>query len=225
MKSNTKLKSKAFLTSNVKSSILVVDDHKFIHDIVTKIVESQLDLEIIGHASNGLEAVQFCENHQPDIILMDVVMPIMGGVEAVQVLRAKYPSIKIMVLSSFQDHESVSEMLKKGAVGYVTKSSLASDLVDIIRTVLAGKSVFSPEIMRNLLFSPQRPEMLQKFHLTEREVEVLKLLAEGMQNQQIAVALIISVSTVKFHKVNIFEKLGASSQSEALVVAVKNNLI
>jgi NarL family two-component system response regulator LiaR len=206
-------------------SILVVDDHRFIHDVISKIIGGINDMTIIGHASNGLEAIQFCQSTQPDMILMDVVMPGMDGLETVRTLHAKYPNIKILVLSSFQDHESVHLMLKNGAVGYVTKSSLTSELVTIIRTILSGKNVFSPEIVKQLVFSSQDPKMVLKFNLTDREIEVLVLLAEGLQNQQIAERLAISVSTVKYHKNNIFEKLGVQTQSEALVTAVKNNLI
>lgn len=206
-------------------SILVVDDHRFIHDVISKIIEGVSDMTIIGHAANGLEAIQFCQSTQPDMILMDVVMPVMDGVETVRTLHAKFPKIKILVLSSFQDHESVHLMLKNGAVGYVTKSSLTSELVTIIRTILSGKNVFSPEVVKQLVFSPQNPQMVHKFNLTDREVEVLVLLAEGLQNQQIAERLTISLSTVKFHKNNIFDKLGVQTQSEALVTAVKNNLV
>lgn len=211
-------------TPKKQTTILVVDDHRFIHDIISKILDQQPDLKIIGHASNGLEAVQFCQAEQPDMVLMDIVMPIMDGLEAVRTIHGKHPDVKILVLSSFQDHESVHLMLKNGAVGYVTKSALSEELASIIRTILIGKNVFSPEVLERL-FSPQDPQMLHKFNLTDRELEVLLLLAEGLQNQQIAAKLSISPSTVKFHKVNIFEKLGVQTQSEALVVAVKNNLI
>lgn len=206
-------------------NILVVDDHRFIHDVISKIIGAVDDMTIVGHASNGWEAIQFCQSSQPDIILMDVVMPVMDGLEAVRTIHAKFPKTKILVLSSFQDHESVHLMLKNGALGYVTKSSLTSELINIIRTVLTGKNVFSPDVLERLVFSSQDPQMAHKFNLTDRELEVLVLLAEGLQNQQIAERLTISTSTVKYHKTNIFEKLGVQTQSEALVVAVKNNLI
>lgn len=211
--------------NEIVHNILVVDDHRFIHDVISKIIGTENDMAVVGHAANGLEAVQFCQSAQPDIILMDVVMPVMDGLEAVRTIHSKYPEIKILVLSSFQDHESVRHMLKNGALGYVTKSSLTSDLINIIRTVLTGKNVFSPDVLERLVFSSQDPQMAHKFNLTDRELEVLVLLAEGLQNQQIAERLTISTSTVKYHKNNIFEKLGVQTQSEALVVAVKNNLI
>jgi len=116
-------------------------------------------------------------------------------------------------------------MLKNGALGYVTKSSLSTELIHIIRTILSGKNVFSPDVVEKLVFSSQDPQMVHRFNLTDREIEVLVLLADGLQNQQIAEKLAISTSTVKYHKNNIFEKLGVQTQAEALVTAVKNNLI
>ena len=127
-----------------------------------------------------------------------------------------------MVLSSFHDHERVYTMLRNGAVGYLTKDSLAQDLVETIRATFQGKMVFSPDIVEQLVSSPH-PAV--DFHLTDRELEVLVLLAEGLTNQHTALKLSISVSTLKFHMNNIYEKLGVQTRSEALVLAAKNNLI
>ncbi len=205
--------------------ILVVDDHRHVHDVISKILANSRDFAISGHASNGLEAIQLCEADQPDIILMDIVMPLMDGLEATRILHDRYPAIKILVLSSYHDHEGVHALLRNGAVGYITKSSLTEELTHLIGAIAAGKSVFSPEVMQRMIFSAQDPEMINKFNLTDREIEVLLLLADGLQNQQISNKLAISLSTVKFHKTNIFQKLGVQTRSEALVVAVKNNLI
>jgi NarL family two-component system response regulator LiaR len=153
---------------------------------------------------------------------MDVVMPVMDGIEATKVLHDRLPEIKILVLSSFQDHESVYAMLRNGAAGYLTKSSLVQDLAETIRATFHCKMVFSSEVGVHLL-SPAQPAV--DFHLTDRELEVLVLLAEGLTNQQTALKLSISQSTLKFHMTNIYQKLGVQTRSEALVLAAKNNLI
>ena len=180
------------------------------------------DIKLVGQGANGQEGIALSEQLLPDIVLMDVVMPVMDGIEATKVLHERFPAIKILVLSSFHDHESVHAMLKNGAVGYLTKDSLVQDLAETIRSTVHGKMVFSSEVGAQLLSSP-RPAV--NFHLTARELEVLVQLAEGLTNQQSAQKLSISQSTLKFHMTNIFEKLGVQTRSEALVLAVKNNLI
>jgi two-component system, NarL family, response regulator LiaR len=202
--------------------VVLVDDHLQIHRIVQVILGATHDIKLVGQAANGQEGIALCEQYQPDIVLMDVVMPVLDGIEATKVLHERLSAIKILVLSSFQDHESVYAMLRNGAVGYLTKGSLAEDLAETIRATYQGKMVFSSEIGVHLL-SPPQPTM--NFHLTDRELEVLVLLAEGLTNQQSAQKLSISQSTLKFHMVNIFEKLGVQTRSEALVLAAKNNLI
>ena len=153
---------------------------------------------------------------------MDVVMPVMDGIQATKSLHERFPSVKVLVLSSFQDHESVYAMLRNGAVGYLTKSTLSQDLVGTIRTTFQGKMVFSRDVVDQLV-SPSQPKI--DFHLTDRELEVLLLLADGLTNQQSAQKLSISQSTLKFHMTNIYQKLGVQTRSEALVLAAKNNLI
>jgi two-component system, NarL family, response regulator LiaR len=209
---------------NVTNSIrvILVDDHLQIHRVVQVILGATHDIKLVGQAANGQEGITLCEQYQPDIVLMDVVMPVLDGIEATKVLHERLPAMKILVLSSFQDHESVYAMLRSGAVGYLTKASLAEDLAETIRATFQGKMVFSSEIGAHLV-SPPQPTV--NFHLTDRELEVLVLLAEGLTNQQTALNLSISQSTLKFHMNNIFEKLGVQTRSEALVLAAKNNLI
>ena len=153
---------------------------------------------------------------------MDVVMPVMDGIQATKSLHERFPSVKVLVLSSFQDHESVYAMPRNGAVGYLTKSTLSQDLVGTIRTTFQGKMVFSRDVVDQLV-SPSQPKI--DFHLTDRDLEVLVLLAEGLTNQQSAGKLSISQSTLKFHMANIYQKLGVQTRSEALVLAAKHNLI
>jgi len=202
--------------------VVLVDDHLQMHRIVHATLGATSDIKLVGQAANGQEGIALCEQYQPDIVLMDVVMPLMDGIEATKVLHERFPSIKILVLSSFQDHESVYAMLRNGAVGYLIKGSLAQDLAETIRSTVHGRMVFSSEIGAQLVSSPQ-PAI--NFYLTDRELEVLVLLAEGLTNQQSAQKLSISQSTLKFHMTNIYEKLGVQTRSEALVLAAKNNLI
>jgi len=202
--------------------VVMVDDHYQMHRVVQTILSAVPDIKLVGQGANGQEGIDLCEQYQPDIVLMDVVMPVMDGIEATKEIHARFPGIKILVLSSFQDHESVYTMLSNGAVGYITKSSLADDLAETIRTTYQGKMVFSSEIGAQLL-SPPQPE--KDYQLTDREMEVLILLAEGLTNQQTAQKLSISQSTLKFHMNNIYEKLGVHTRSEALVLAAKDNLI
>ena len=202
--------------------VVLVDDHAQMHRIVRVILGATTDIKLVGQGANGQDGIALCEQYQPDIALMDVVMPVMDGIEATKILHERFPEIKILVLSSYQDHESVYAMLRNGAVGYLIKSSLAEDLTDTIRATFQGKMVFSSEVGVHLM-SPPQPAL--NFNLTDRELEVLVLLAEGLSNQQSAQKLSISQSTLKFHMSNIFQKLGVQTRSEALVLAAKNNLI
>jgi NarL family two-component system response regulator LiaR len=202
--------------------VVLADDHAQMHRTVQVILGSTPDIKLVGQGANGQEVIALCEQYQPDIVLMDIVMPVMDGIEATKVLHARFPEIKILVLSSFQDHESVYAMLKNGAVGYLTKSSLADDLAGTIRAICQGKMVFSSEVGTQLV-SPPQPAV--DYGLTDRELEVLVLLGEGLTNQQSAQRLSISQSTLKYHMTNIYRKLGVQTRSEALVLAAKNNLI
>ena len=202
--------------------VVLVDDHLQTHRVVQEILNITADIMLVGQGANGQEGISLCAQYQPDIILMDVVMPVMDGIEATKVINERFPDIKILVLSSFQDHESVYAMLRNGAVGYLTKSTLAEDLIETVQATFQGKMVFSPDIVEQLV-SPSQPAV--DFQLTDRELEVLVLLAEGLTNQQSAAKLSISQSTLKFHMNNIYQKLGVQTRSEALVLAAKNNLI
>ena len=202
--------------------VVLVDDHSQMHRIVQATLRATADIKLVGQGANGQEGINLCEQHRPDIALMDVVMPVMDGIEATKVLHERLPQVKILVLSSFQDHESVYAMLRNGAVGYITKDSLTEDLAETIRATFQGKMVFSSEVGTHLVAPPQP---IEDFHLTDRELEVLVHLAEGLTNQQTAQKLSISTSTLKFHMGNIYQKLGVQTRSEALVFAAKNNLI
>jgi len=210
------------MTQDHKISIILVDDHRRVHQAISEMIGFFDDIELLAHGSNGREAIELCNRYQPDLVLMDVVMPIMDGIEATKHIIEKNPEIKVLALSSFKDHHTVRTMLENGAIGFVLKDSSVDDLENTIRTAYAGQSILSPEIMQALLETQQSN---QETNLSARELEVLKLFASGMTNNQIAHTLTISISTVKFHITNIVEKLGVNTRAEALVAAAKNKLI
>lgn len=207
--------------------ILLVDDHSQIHLGISSVIEIFDDLALVGHASNGAEAIKLAQQQNPDVILMDVIMPKMDGIEATRQIHKAQPEIKILALSSFQDEDSIKDMLKAGAIGYVLKNSPVDDLAHTIRAAHSGKSVFSSEVTKVLLNSePEKSaEPTGDFELTPRELDVLRLLIKGHNNNQIASVLTISLSTAKFHVSSILSKLNASSRVEAVATAIENNLV
>lgn len=203
--------------------IILIDDHSWVHEIIVKILATEANIELVAHGYNGEQALALCESHHPDLVLMDVVMPHMGGIEAAVALREKCPEIKILVLSSFRDDDSVHAMLESGAAGYVLKDSLADDLANTIRITHMGKAVFSPEVSKTL-FKREIPQAKYEFELTRREQEVLRFMAAGLNNPEIAEKLVISRSTVKFHISNILYKMNVETRAEAITLAAKHNL-
>lgn len=202
--------------------VVLIDDQRRTHEAVSIALSNCDDIRLIGHGSSGAEALDLCADLKPDLVLMDVVMPGTDGIETTRVLRQRHSAIKILVLSAYQDDESVRAMLQAGAVGYVVKGELAHDLAPSIRTAISGQSVFSAEVVDTLL---QKPMPSQNFRLTEREREVLRGMAEGLNNTEIGEKLVISASTVKFHIANIQQKMGVETRAEAIVLAAKNNLV
>jgi NarL family two-component system response regulator LiaR len=221
--------SKAYRVQNLMSHnnlirVLLIDDNPYFLEAVTTVLNTVEDIQLIGRGSNGKEALQLCEQLKPDLILLDVVMPVMTGVEATRQIHHSYPEMKILVLSSFHDDESVREMLLSGAAGYILKGSLASDLVSTIRAVHSGKAVFSSEVAYVLLQKP-KDEARPDFGFTRRELGVLRLMAEGLSHKQIAARLTISQSTVKYHIVNVLKKMAVETRAEAIALAAKYKLI
>jgi DNA-binding NarL/FixJ family response regulator len=205
--------------------VLLADDQLRVHEAVTLALRGADDIVLVGQAANGDEAVVLCGQLMPDLVLMDVLMPRSGGIEATGRIHQRYPQVKILVLSAMQDDTTVRAMLEAGAVGYVLKDSLARDLAATIRATHAGNAVFSQGITDRLLQNNQPTPVSQGFNLTERELEVLRLMAEGLNNGELAARLHISQSTVKFHIVNILDKMGVATRPEAIVLAAKNNLV
>lgn len=205
--------------------IVIVDDHRIVHEALSEMISFVDDFELVGQANNGEEAVALCTEHQPDVVLMDIVMPRTNGIEATEKILAANPGIKILALSSYQDTDSVNAMLRQGALGYVLKDTSVDELESVIRTVFEGNTVIAPDLVQSLLSSATNTPPKQEYNLSPREHEILKLIAQGMSYGQIANHLTISLSTVKFHVANVLEKLKVETRNEAIAVAARNGLI
>jgi two-component system, NarL family, response regulator LiaR len=203
--------------------LMLVDDHRVVHQALAEMISFVEDFELVAQGSNGQEAIALCAEFQPDIVLMDVVMPVMDGVEATGRILSDNPRIKILALSSFQDDVSVNSMLKSGAVGYILKNTSVDELESIIRTVAEGNTVIDSSLMQKVL----QPNFssYSDASLSPRELEIIRMISRGMSYSQIADSLTISLSTVKFHIGNILSKLGVETRNEAIVVAAKSNII
>ena len=204
--------------------VLVVDDHAVVRSGLGAFLLAFDDLEFVGEAESGEAAIQACERFQPDVVMMDLKMPGMGGVEAIKAICGQFPHIKTIALTSFKDDESVQGALKAGAIGYLLKNVTAEQLAGAIRAAHIGQSTLAPEATQALV-QRVRSSDLAGFGLTQREKEVLALIAEGQSNSEIAENLVVSLSTVKFHVSATLSKLGAKSRTEAVSIAMKNNLV
>lgn len=204
--------------------ILLVDDHEMVRIGVSAYLQSQKDMEIAGEATNGQEAVQMALDLRPDLILMDMVMPIMNGAEATKAIIDQWPEAKIMIVTSFLDDDKVYPALQAGAVSYILKTSKASRIADSIRETMNGTPVLEPEVMTKMMKQMRHKRVLHT-DLTEREMEILLLLAAGLTNQEIADQLFIAVKTVKTHVSNILAKLEVHDRTQAVIYAFQHNLI
>jgi NarL family two-component system response regulator LiaR len=204
--------------------ILIADDHSITRSGIKTVLSICDDLTLVGEAANGAEALDMCDKARPDVILMDVNMPVMDGVEATVKIKEKCPNIKIIALTSYVDKKLVTDMLKAGAISYVIKNISPDELVKAIRDAYLGKTTFSSEASKAVVEELTNPSS-ERFNLTGKEQKVLKLLSKGYSNENIAKELFISSHTVKFHISNILNKLGVASRTEAVFVATKNDLI
>jgi NarL family two-component system response regulator LiaR len=206
--------------------ILVADDHVVIRKGMRAMLEAVPDIEVVGEAANGREAVAGVEKLQPDVVLMDLVMPEMDGIEAIQHIKAQWPETRILVLTTFAGEDKIFPAIKAGALGYQLKDSGPDELVQAIRQVYHGESSLHPIIARKVLqelahpaASPPMPDPL-----TQREVEVLQLVAQGKENRAIAEELVISEATVRTHVSNILGKLHLASRTQAALYALREGL-
>ena len=199
--------------------VLLVDDHALLRTGVANIINHEPDLRVVAEASNGVEAIAAFEHHRPDVTLLDLRMPVMEGVEVVRQIRERDAAARVIILTTYDTDDEISRALKAGAKAYVLKDIAADALISCIREVLAGKIYIAPSAAAKLA------EGVARVQLTPREMATLKLLADGKANKEIAVALDISERTVKTHLAHLFEKLGATSRTEAVKVATRRGLV
>lgn len=204
--------------------VLIVDDHEIIRTGITYSLSAFPDLELVGEANSGPEALQLCSKTQPDVVLMDMVMPGMDGVQATQAIKKQHPGVQILALTSFHDRERVQRVMQAGAAGYLIKGVSASELAEAIRVAYGGRTILSREATEALIEFDE-PRAALGHDLTEREREVLALLAKGLPNAEIAQRLTITLSTTKHHVSAILSKLGATNRAEAVVLAMEQGLV
>jgi len=217
-------KEEGIMSDQKPIRVILVDDHAVVRSGLSAFLMVFDDLEFVGEASNGEEALRLCKEVRPDVVLMDLVMPGMDGATATQAIRENCPEIQVIALTSFKEQELVQGALKAGAIGYLLKNISADELSSAIRAAHAGKPTLAPEAAHVLIQANQGPPAIGS-DLTEREREVLALIAEGLSNPEIADKLVVSRSTVKFHVSSILSKLGASTRTQAVTLALQNKLV
>ena len=207
--------------------ILIADDHPIVRQGMELVIASQSDLELVGQATNGEEAVRLVNETCPDVIIMDLKMPVKDGLTAIREIKAAKLDAQILVLTSFQDDDNVFAAIKAGAMGFLLKDSPPEHLLTAIRTVHRGESALHPTIARKLIQEVRQPTQLplSEVPLTAREIEVLKCLSQGMSNQEISLQLSISVRTVTTHIRNILDKLHVSNRTQAALYAVEQGIL
>ncbi|HEY8350571.1 MAG TPA: response regulator transcription factor [Clostridia bacterium] len=212
--------------SDEKIRIVVADDHNVVRSGLSAFLLAFDDFELVGEAADGREAVELCETLHPDVVLMDLVMPVMDGAQATKEIRERFEDIQVIVLTSFKEDELVEGALQAGAIGYLLKNVSADELADAIRKAHAGKPTLAPEATEALIKATGRKKESDiSEELTPREKEVLRMMSEGLSNPEIAQKLFVSRSTVKFHVSSILSKLGAASRTEAVSKALQQKII
>ena len=204
--------------------VMLVDDHTMVRKGLSLFLKAFDDLELVGEAENGADAIRLCGEIQPDVILMDMVMPEMDGITATTTICQQFPHVKVIALTSFIEGDLVRNALEAGAIGYLLKDVSADELARAIRDAHSGRATLSPNAAQALVQTTNQPPE-PGLDLTEREREVLALMVEGLTNTQIAGQLGVSPSTIKSHVSNILSKLGVASRTEAVTLAFRQNLV
>lgn len=206
--------------------VVLADDHAVVRKGIREFLEEAPDITVVAEASNGREALAAVEEHRPDVAVLDIQMPEMSGIEATRRIKARFPDIRVLILTAYDDDPYIFALIQAGASGYVLKTASAEQLVEAVRTVQRGDSALDPAVARKVVRrlasghpTPASEELVEG--LTGRELEVLRLAARGLTNQAIGVELGISDRTVQGHLANVYEKLGVSTRTEAVLRAVK----
>jgi NarL family two-component system response regulator LiaR len=210
--------------SQTPTRVLIVDDHAMVRSGLAAFLSITDDLELVGEADGGAQALRMCAEHQPDVVLMDLVMPGMDGVATTKAIRERFPAIRVIALTSFPEDKLVQQVLEAGALSYLLKNVSADELGRAIRAARVGQSTLAPEAAQALISRVTAPK--QPGHdLSPREREVLALMVQGLNNPDIAERLVVGRSTVKFHVSSILGKLGVQSRTEAVAIAVQHHLV
>lgn len=203
--------------------VMLVDDHAMVRRGLSTFLKIFDDLQLVGEAESGEAAIQLCAEVLPDVILMDMILPNMDGAACTRVIRQRFPQVQVIALTSFKTGDLVRQALEAGAIGYLLKDVTAEELVRAIRAAHAGRATLSPEVAQTLVEIASHPQ--PGYNLTGRELEVLVLMVEGLNNTQIAGKLMVSPSTIKSHVSNILSKLGVASRTEAVTLALRSHII
>ena len=204
--------------------VLIVDDHAVVRSGLATFLQAFDDFELLGEVSDGAEAVRFCAQTLPDVVLMDLLMPRMDGIAATRTIHERHPDVQVIALTSFHDQDRVKAALDAGAIGYLLKNVSADDLARAIRSARAGRATLAPEATQALIHAARQP-LAPGRDLTPREREVLALMVQGLNNSEIAKRLVVNRSTAKFHVSNILTKLGVASRTEAVAIALTHHLV